>query len=195
MNVLGWKSKRSERRAWSTLAAETHVLQHALDKSIHIHEVLKQLKQPIVKATVVTDNLSLRRCLYSGRPTKEERLRKEFAVIRDLKGTESKHVRFVTGDHMPADCLTKKVVKENSLVKMIRTNSFPTILFFDDDVVTEEQMAQAEELIEMQCSTQPRRRYCVPLELGEQESAYVNKVLHGRGAEFEQLRMMHNIDY
>ncbi len=37
VNVIGWKSKRAERRAWSTLAAETHVLQHALDKSIHIH--------------------------------------------------------------------------------------------------------------------------------------------------------------
>ncbi len=119
VNVLGWKSKRAERRAWSTLAAETHVLQHALDKSIHIHEVLKQLRQPIIRATVLTDNLSLRRCLYSGRPSKEERLRKEFAAIRDLMGTEMKHVRFVPGDQMPADCLTKKTFKENSLVKMI----------------------------------------------------------------------------
>ena len=149
VNVLGWKSKKAERRAWSTLAAETHVLQHALDKSIHIHGVLKQLRQPIIRATVLTDNLSLRRCLYSGRPTKEERLRKEFAVIRDLMGTEMKHFRFVPGDQMPADCLTKKTFNENSLVKMIRTNSFPTILFFDDDMVTDEQMARAEELIDM----------------------------------------------
>ncbi len=125
VNILGWKSKKAERRAWSTLAAETHVLQHALDKSIHIHEVLKQLKQPIIRATVLTDNLSLRRCLYSGRPTKEERLRKEFAVIRDLMGTEMKHVRFVPGDQMPADCLTRKTVKENSLDKMIRTKASP----------------------------------------------------------------------
>ncbi len=78
---------------------------------------------------------------------------------------------------------------------MIRTNSFPTILFFDADVVTEEQMARAEELIEMQCSPQMRRRYCVPLETADRESAYVDKVLHGKGAEFEQLRMLHNAEH
>ncbi len=122
-------------------------------------------------------------------------MRKEFAVIRDLMGTEMKHVRFVPGDQMPADCLTKKTVKENSLVKMIRTNSFPTIMFFDDDVVTEDQMARAEELIDMQCNLQPRARYCVPLESAERESMYVDKVLHGKGDDFEQLRMMHNVDH
>ncbi len=47
--------------------------------SIHIHEVLRQLKQEVIKSTVVTDNLSPCRCLYSDRPTKVERLRKEFA--------------------------------------------------------------------------------------------------------------------
>ncbi len=95
VNIIGWQSRKAERRAWSTLAAETHVLQHAMDKAIHMHGVLKQLKQQITKATVVTDSLSLRRCLYSGRPTKEERLRKEFAVIRDIMLTESKNLRFV----------------------------------------------------------------------------------------------------
>ena len=65
INIIGWQSRKAERRSWSTLAAETHVLQHAIDKAVHIHGVLKQLNQEIVKST------------------KEERLQKEFAVIRD----------------------------------------------------------------------------------------------------------------
>ena len=149
INIIGSQSRKAERRAWSTLAAETHVLQHAMDKAIHMHGVLKQLNQQIVKATVVADNLSLRRCLYSGPSTKEERLRKKFAVIKEIMLTESKNVGFVPGDLMLADCLTKAKVKENSRVKAIRTNHYPTLLLADDHMVTEDQMNEACDTIEM----------------------------------------------
>ncbi len=45
VNIVGWQSRKAGRRAWSTLAARTHVLQHAMDKAIHIHEVLRQKPQ------------------------------------------------------------------------------------------------------------------------------------------------------
>ncbi len=77
-----------------------------MDKAIHLSDVLKQLRKEPIKVTVVTDNLSLRRCLYSGRPTKEERLQKEFAVIRDPMTTQDVRVRFVPGQVMLADCLS-----------------------------------------------------------------------------------------
>ncbi len=112
MNIVSWKIKKAERKSWSTLAAETHVLQVAMDKAIHLQHVLKEMKLEPSKVSVVTDNLSLRRCLYSGRPTKEERLRKEFAVSRDLMTTYNVRVRFVPGHVMLADCLTKVLSKE-----------------------------------------------------------------------------------
>ena len=38
-NIVGWQSRKAERRAWSTLATETRVSQHVMDKGIQIHEV------------------------------------------------------------------------------------------------------------------------------------------------------------
>ena len=72
---------------------ETFVLQQALDKLVHIHAVLRELKVGIHKSTALTDNLSLRRCVYSGRPTKEERLKEEMAIVRDIITTGNKAVR------------------------------------------------------------------------------------------------------
>ena len=63
--------------------------------------------------------------------------------------TESKNVRIVPRNLMRSDCLTKAKVKENLLVKAIRTNHYPSLLFGDDDVVTEGQMNEACDTIEM----------------------------------------------
>ena len=186
INIVGWQTRRAERRAWSILAAETHVLQHAMDKAINIHEVFRQLRQEVKKSTVVTDNLSLRRCLYSGRPTKEERLRKEFVVIRDLMLTESKIVRYVPGYLMSADCLTKAKVKENSLIKAIRTNHYPTLLFSDDDVVSQELMDEACEIIEMLSYPDQRNQMKIQVTDVDCEEELVNQLLHGKGPEFAQ---------
>ncbi len=195
VNIVGWQSRKAERRAWSTLAAKTHVLQHAMDKVIHIHEVLQQLKQPVSKSTVMTDNLSLRRCLYSGRPTKEERLRKEFAVIRDLMVTEIKNVRYVPGEMMLADCLTKAKVKENSLVKAIRTNHYPTLLFADDDTVSQELIDEACEIIEMLSYPDQRNQMKIEVTDVDREKKLVKQLLHGKESEYEQKRLLHNMKY
>ena len=160
-----------------------------------MHGVPKQLNQQITKATVVTDNLSLRRCLYSGRPTMEERLRKDFAVIRDIMLTESKNVRFVPGDLMLADCVTKAKVKENSLVKAVRTNHYPTLLFADDDVVREDQMNEACDNIEMLSLMDQRNQMKIQNAGFENENELVNQLLHGKGPEFEQKRLLHNMRY
>ena len=131
MNVVPWKSKKAERKSWSTLAAETHVLQVAMDKARHLNHLLSELRVHPIKVTVVTDNLSLRRCLYSGRPTKEERLRKEFAVLRDMMNTHDIRVRFVPGQVMLAECLTKVLSKENTLVTTMKEGHFPSLAEYD----------------------------------------------------------------
>ncbi len=141
MNVVAWKSKKAERKSWSTLAAETHGLQVAMDKAIHLNNVMEELGVRPLKVTVVTDNLSLRRCLYSGRPTKEERLRKDIAVVRDLMTTQDIRVRFVPGHVMLADCLTKVLCKENTLVTTLKEGHFPSLDEYDSEEITDEQAA------------------------------------------------------
>ncbi len=83
-NLISWKSNAADRTAWSTGAAETFALQQALDKTVYIKNMLMELNSKIIKTTAYTHNLSLRRVLYSGKATKELRLRREIAAARDL---------------------------------------------------------------------------------------------------------------
>ena len=109
--------------------------------------------------------------------------------------TESKNVRYVPSDLMLSDCLTKGKVKENSLVKAIRTNHYPTLLFADDDVVTEEQIDEACEAIQMMSYPDQRNQMKIQDDDFEKEKELVNQLLHERGPEYEQKRTLHNLKY
>ncbi len=105
-NMVGWKSQKSDRRAWSTLAAETHAMQVGLDRAIGLKTFLNEIGQNVKKTCVVTDNLSLQRVILSGRSTQEMRLRREISIIRDLMVTDDVTVSFVCTEKMLADDLT-----------------------------------------------------------------------------------------
>ena len=107
-NLIAWKSQKSDRKAWSTLAAETHVMQHAIDKAAGMKIFLAEMGVSVAATRVLTDNLSLKKVLYSGKTTLEMRLRREMAVIRDLFVTEDIEIRHVDTQHMIADDHTKK---------------------------------------------------------------------------------------
>ena len=126
VNYLSWKSKRAERATWSTLAAGTHAVQKALDKAIHTKCVLRELRIRVQKNIAVTDILSLRRVLYSGRPVQEDRLKKEVVVMRDMMISEDIEVRCVPGKFMLADCLTKSANPEN-LMNSMKNNMLNTV--------------------------------------------------------------------
>ena len=195
VNVMSWKSKKAERKSWSTLAAETHVLQVSMDKAIRLQHVLGEMKMGPKKVTVVTDNLSLRRCLYSGRPTKEERLRKEFAVARDLMITYSIDVRFVPGHVMLADCLTKVLSKEKTLVVTMKEGHFPRLSEYDSEEVSDEMMQRAEDLIEMQSYPDYRQPITVARLPDDDEKAYVDELLHGARASSSIWPARHNQNF
>ena len=55
VNFISWKSSAADRKAWSSLA---------LDKLVHIHAVFKELQIGVNRSCALTDNLSLRRCVY-----------------------------------------------------------------------------------------------------------------------------------
>ncbi len=111
-NMVGWKSQKSDRRAWSTLAAETHAMQVGLDRAIGLKTFLNEIGQKVKETCVVTDNLSLQRVILSGRSTQEMRLRREISIIRDLLVTDDITVSFVCTEKMLADDLTKKTSGE-----------------------------------------------------------------------------------
>ena len=57
-------SQKSERKAWSTLAAETHVKQHALDRVTGMKTLITEIGLKIAATKVLTDILSLKKMLY-----------------------------------------------------------------------------------------------------------------------------------
>ncbi len=81
-NLVGWRIQESDRRAWSTHAAETHVMRNDLTKAVGMKTFLQQLGIRVKSVKVLTDNLSLKRVIYSGRQTQEMRLRREIAINR-----------------------------------------------------------------------------------------------------------------
>ena len=94
VNLIAWRSCKSDRRAWSTLAAETHAMQMAMDRAIGLKYLLHELGVTAKETTVLIDNLNLKKVLYSGRSPAEARLRKEMGILRDMMGQERIKVRF-----------------------------------------------------------------------------------------------------
>ncbi len=135
VNTIGWKSKMSDRRAWSSLAAEAQAMQGALDKAIHWQSLKTEMNLPIKHITVLTDNLSLRRVVYSGRPTQEQSLRREVAIIRDMIIYNNIRVRFVKSEVMLADHLTKER-SASQIYEVLKTNTFNRINKYDNGDIT-----------------------------------------------------------
>ena len=142
VSFISWRSKRAGRRTWSTLAAETHALQRAVDKTIHTKCVLAELRVCLKKSVVVTDNLSLRRVLYSGRPVQEERLKKEFVVLRDMMVSESIDVRYIPGKLMLADSLTNSASPE-TLLDAMKNKKMDPLHKHDSELITKEMIEEA----------------------------------------------------
>ena len=127
MQFSRWRSQKSDRRAWSTLAAETHLMQNALDKAIGVKTFHQQLGIKPKSVKVLTDNLSLKRVIYSGRLAQEMRLRREIAIIRAVAKNDDVLIRFVPIEQMVADDLTEKtsgqrIMAVSSLLDMVEDN-------------------------------------------------------------------------
>ena len=135
VNTIGWKSKMSDRRAWSSLAAEAQAMQGALDKAIHWQALRYEMNWPIKHVTVLTDNLSLRRVVNSGRPTQEQSLRRDIAIIRDMIIYKNIRVRFVKSEAMLADHLTKER-NAQQIYDVLKLNSFDRINKYDSGEIT-----------------------------------------------------------
>ncbi len=57
VNLIGWRSIKSARRAWSTLAAETHAMEFVMDRNIGMKLLFQELGLDRSQTTVMTDNL------------------------------------------------------------------------------------------------------------------------------------------
>ena len=63
VNIIGWKSQKSDRRAWGILAAETQAALFTIVRAIGVKTVFNEMGAKPCSTTVMTDNLSLKRVL------------------------------------------------------------------------------------------------------------------------------------
>ena len=121
---LEWKSGKLKRKVLSTLGAETQALYNGLDAAIALKMMLSELYNGKINLEVkaITDNYSARTAVYSESEVSERQLRGDIAVIKEMIETEKvKEIRWVKGEHMLADQLTKRGVNKIPLLEVLKT--------------------------------------------------------------------------
>ena len=59
-------------------------MQHPIDRAVGMKMFLPEMGISVSATRILTDNLSLKKVLYSGKTTMEMRLRREIETIRDF---------------------------------------------------------------------------------------------------------------
>ena len=119
---LEWKSGKLKRRVHSTLGAEAQALYNGVDAAVGLKMLLKELYGGKVNMRVraITDNKSCRDAVYSESEVSERILRGDIAVLKQMIENEVlSEIRWVTGQDMLADLLTKKGVNKVSLLEVL----------------------------------------------------------------------------
>ena len=120
---LDWKANKIKRKVASTLAAEAISLGTALDAAIAIRDMIIEVTNGDIDLQVkgIVDNKSTRDAVYSSTCVSERQLRAEIAIIKEL--TEEKivsEVKWVRGQHMIADVMTKRGVNPVALMSVMQ---------------------------------------------------------------------------
>ncbi len=121
---LEWKSGKLKRKVHSTLGAETQALYSGLDAAVGLKLLLSELYDGAMNLEVkaITDNLSCRTSIYSESEVTERQLRGDIAVIKQMIETgKVKEIRWVKGEDMLADQLTKRGVNKLPLMEVLHT--------------------------------------------------------------------------
>ena len=120
---IEWRSNKIKRKVVSTLGAEMLSLVTALDAAIGTRDQLAEITagQVDLKIKAITDNKSARDTIYSEKALDQKRLRADIAVVKEsIELGTIEEVRWVAGQNMLADILTKQGVKSENLLSVIQ---------------------------------------------------------------------------
>ena len=121
---IEWRANKIKRKVSSTLAAEMLALSNALEAAIGTRDQIYEISAGKIhlKIKAITDNKSARDTIYSEKANDQKRLRAEIAAIKEMVDKqEIEEVRWVAGQHMLADILTKKGVKRHGLMSVLQS--------------------------------------------------------------------------
>ena len=120
---LDWKANKIKRKVASTLAAEAISLGTALDAAIALRDMLLEITNAKIDLQIkaIVDNKSTRDAVYSSTCVDERRLRAEIAMIKELRQEKIvSEVKWVRGQHMLADVMTKRGVNPLPLINVMQ---------------------------------------------------------------------------
>ena len=123
---LEWRSNKIKRKVVSTLGAEMLSLVTALDAAIGTRDQLCEITAGKInlKVKAITDNKSARDTIYSEKSIDQKRLRADIAGIKEsIEDRTIEEVRWVAGQHMLADVLTKQGVKSQNLLSVLQNGT------------------------------------------------------------------------
>jgi hypothetical protein len=121
---LAWTSNKVRRVVGSTLAAEALSLQAAIDHSFYLRAILADMMQVdalSIQIIVYCDSKNLDQAVHSSKLVDDKKLRCDIAMIQESEDKEKVDVRWVPGDRMIADCLTKRGARTAELISVLKT--------------------------------------------------------------------------
>ena len=130
VSPLGWNSNKVKRVVGSTIAAEGLSLQKAIDHSYFLRAILAgilnidQLKIPI---TSYIDSRNLYDAVFSTKMVEDKKLRCDIAQIAESLEKEKVVLKWIPGQQMVADCLTKRGANCLNLMNIMKTGSMPSV--------------------------------------------------------------------
>ena len=119
---IEWSSKKVRRICRSTISAETMSLLDAVDNSIWLSSILKQIsiEKPVI-SIAKTDNEGLSNAVYSTTPVTEKRLRVDIAGIKEEIKNRNIKVEWIPKQKQLADSLTKQGANTELLLKTLHS--------------------------------------------------------------------------
>ena len=126
--VLNWRSKKIKRKVTSSLAGECFAMVGIIGELVYTRAVLSEIYgQRIneVATLVVTDSRNLFEAVHSSKLVEDLWLATDIASIKEaLEGKEITDVKWVPGDRMIANCLTKAGASGEELLTILRTGEY-----------------------------------------------------------------------
>lgn len=122
--TLTWHAGKVKRVVRSTIAAEALSLCEGIEDGIYLKHILVEMLPSRSNTTinVFVDNQDVVDALYSTKSVDDKRLRIDISSIKEFIGTgEVDSVKWCAGSLQLADCMTKKGVKVDNLMAILRT--------------------------------------------------------------------------
>jgi ribonuclease HI len=123
-NVVHYASQKCKRITRSVMAAELYALVHAVDTAFLLRYLVSKMLSRRVALRAYTDSKTVFDCVTKLIPTSEKRLLIDLYGLRQsYERRELDALSWISGEHNPADALTKPILSDDSPLFQLMTEN------------------------------------------------------------------------